>query len=63
MGEYIKDIMVSASEYLPEINSIGGLFFYAITAYFLSLCCMYFITKFGDKEFDLKRAMKEQVIF
>jgi uncharacterized BrkB/YihY/UPF0761 family membrane protein len=61
--ETIRQILIDGSEYLPSIGSIWGLLLYAFITYFISLCCMRCLGAYTDENFNIEKAIKEQILF
>ncbi len=50
-------------EHLPNITSIWGFLLYGIFLYFVTLCCTACIGNFVNRNVDLEKAMKQQIVF
>lgn len=58
----MRQFLVGIGEYMPSIGSIWGLLLYVIVTYFISRCCMRCLGNYAEENFNIEKAIKEQVI-
>lgn len=58
----LRNYLISLSQYLPDLVSGWGLITYSIFAYVASYFCLRCLGVYTDRNFDIEKAFKEQII-